>query len=203
MEQTIIKKIKKMHGTFLGIGIENAKIIETVKAMPFDEIMFLESQNNLSSAINPKKKRKKLLKTKHHIEGKKVKEKGYLARVFEFGGKETANVKKLRKSFKKKRIDNIVCNYEYIKKFTKQFVRDSVYLNRGSIYIYGKKDDITDLAKKYKRYTNKIETLEDDDEFLFIADNSNAKNNKIKDFGYYIIDTGSNAANIIADILIG
>lgn len=203
MEQTIIKKIKKMDGTFLGIGIENTKMIETIKKMPFSEIMFLEGQNNFSSMINPKKKKKNLLKSNHHIDGKKMKEKSYLARLFEFGGKETANVKKLRKSFKKKSIDNIVCNYEYIKRFTKQFVRDSVYLNRGKIYIYGDKEDISDLVNKYKRYTDKIEEFEDGDKFLLIADNSNAKNNKIKDMGYYIVDTMSNLANIIADILIG
>ena len=203
MEQTIIKKIKKMEGTFLGIGIENAKMIETIKGMPFSEIMFLEGQNDFSTMINPKKKKKNLLKSNHHIDGKKMKEKGYLARLFEFGGKETANVKKLKKSFKKKSIDNIVCNYEYIKRFTKQFVRDSVYLNRGKIYIYGDKDDITDLVNKYKRYTTDIEELEDKGKFLLIANNSNAKNNKIKDMGYYIIDTMSNVANVIADILIG
>lgn len=205
MEQTIIKKIKKMEGTFLGIGIENSKIIETIKNHDFTEIMFLEGKNTFTPVAKTKNKshKKNLFKSDHTIKGEKTKEKSYLAKLFEFNGKETANVKKLRKSFKKKKIKNIICNYEYIKNYTKQFVRDSVYLNSGSIYIYGSKEDISDIISKYKRYTKKIEEIEDEKEFLLIVDNSKAKNNKIKDLGYYIYDTGVSVANVIADLLIG
>lgn len=201
MKQTLVKKIKKMNGTFLGIGIESPKLIETIKNTNLDEIMFLEGPDYLSNKIKPKKQRKKLFK-KHSINGEEIK-KSYFERLFEFHGKEMANLKKLRKSFKKKSIDNIVVNYFYIKKFEKYFVKDCVYLNRGFTYIYGNKDDISDLVYKYKRYTTKIEELESDKEFLLIIDNRNAKNNKIKDTFYFIGDTFSNVANVIADILIG
>jgi len=190
-----------MNGTFLGIGIENHKMIETIKNTDFDEIMFLEGPDYLSSKIKPKKQRKKLLKN-HSINGEEQK-KSYFERLFEFHGKEMANLKKLRKSFKKKSIDNIIVNYFYIKKFEKHFVKDCVYLNRGFTYIYGEKDDISELVLKYKRYTTKIEELENDKEFLLIIDNSDSKNNKIKDIGYFIVDTFSNIANVVADILIG
>lgn len=195
MEKTLITKIKEMEGSCLVIGIDNDDIKNVIKTHDFTEIMFLENKKSTN------KKPKKRLSKKHIIKGEKQ-TKSFIAKIFEFNGKEDANLKKLRKSFQKKKIDNLICNYKYIQKITKYFVRDSVYLTRGSIYIYGEKDELSDLENKYKRYTNKIENLEKGKKFLFIAYSGDSKNNKIQDIFYFIKDTFANLANFIANILI-
>jgi len=114
------------------------------------------------------------------------------------------SIKRIRKIFKKKRIDYVLCNIEDIGKFLRTFIRDSVYINKNKLYIYGAKKDI-DLElieKRYGRYNTKIEVLELDNQLLIIIDNSKAKNNKFKDFFYNISDICYYLVNLIGDILI-
>lgn len=117
---------------------------------------------------------------------------------------KTISIKKIKKIFKKKRVDYIICNIEDISKFLRTFIRDSVYINKNNLYIYGKKSDmdIELLEKRYKRYNTKIEITEYDKEILISIDNSKSKNNKIKDIGYSFADLGYSIVNIIGDLLI-
>lgn len=180
MQKIIINKIKKMDGFFLGIGISE-ELEEKVKKINFSTITLLESKD---------KPKKKLVKK----ENKK--------RFFKFDNKETVSVKKLRKSFKKKSIDVILCDYKYIKKYTKNFVIDSVYLNKGKLLIYGNDENIEDLIYKYKRYTDDIEVINKDGFFLIIVNNEKTKNFILKDIFYLTVDSLSGCANVITDILI-
>lgn len=115
------------------------------------------------------------------------------------------SIKKLRKVFKKKSVDTMICNYEDIKKYLRFFVKDSVYINRGELYIYGNLEEyvIEDLESYYGRYQTKIEITEYEKEFLIKIDNSNAKNNWIKDKLYRVKDTVIYFVDVIADILVG
>ena len=111
------------------------------------------------------------------------------------------SVKKIRKIFKKKNVDYIICNIEEMKKHLKTFIRDSIYINKDMLYIYNIKDEELkeELIKKYKRYNTKIEEI--DDSTLKI-DNSNAKTSIIKDSFYIIIDTLISIFNMISDLLL-
>lgn len=115
------------------------------------------------------------------------------------------SIKKLRKTFKKKTIDTIICRYEDIEKFMRYFVKDSVYINCGKLYIYGKKEEfvIEDIESYYKRYNTKIEITDYGDDFLIEIDNSNAKNKWLKDKLYKVKDTIIYYINTIGDIMIG
>lgn len=110
-------------------------------------------------------------------------------------------IKKLRKVFKKKKVDFIICNIDEIKKYIKTFVKDSIYINKEILYIYNLNDEEykKEIIKKYKRYNTKIEEI--DDSTLKI-DNSNAKTNIIKDSFYIIIDTLISLFNMISDLLL-
>ena len=85
------------------------------------------------------------------------------------------------------------------------FVSDSVYINKGKLYIYGKKDKFTidDIKSYYGRYNTKVEIKEYDNDFLIIIDNTNSKNNYFKDKMYKFKDTIIYYINVIGDILIG
>lgn len=115
------------------------------------------------------------------------------------------SIKKFKKIFKKKRIDYIICNIEDVNKFLRFFIRNSVYINKNKLYIYGNKDniDIELLQNRYKRYTSKIAVTNYDKDVLLEIDNSEAYNNYLKDFIYNICDLFYDIVNAIGDILIG
>jgi len=113
-------------------------------------------------------------------------------------------IKKLRKVFKKKKVDFIICNIEEIKKYTKTFIKDSIYINKDMLYIYNIKDEELkqELIKKYKRYNTIVEEIKDQETTILKIDNKNSKTNIFKDIFYLIIDTLIQLFNIISDLLL-
>ena len=115
MEKFILNEIKKMEGTLLGIGLHNEKFLSAIK------------------------KNKKIIICNFLNEPKK----GFKKKKFQVNERSrTVNIKKLRKIFHRKKTDNIICNLKVIKPFLKSFVKDSVYINRKTLYIYGNKNEI-------------------------------------------------------------
>lgn len=167
---------KNVSGKVLVIGLEN-KTVEQV----------LDKNENIIELYTMKFNGKKKIKDKSR--GKRGK---------------SISIKKIRKIFKKKRIDYIICNIEDINKFLRTFIRDSIYINKSKLYIYGTKEnlDIELIENRYKRYNTSIIVTEYNKDLLMEIDNSNAYNNKIKDIFYNICDIGYNIVNTIGDLLI-
>lgn len=167
---------KNLSGKVLVIGLENKTALQVLDKN--ENIVELYTMN-----FNGKKK------TKDKTRGRRGK---------------TISIKKIRKVFKKKRIDYIICNIEDINKFLRTFIRDSVYINKTKLYIYGNKDilDSELIEKRYKRYNTNIVITEYNQELLIEIDNSNAYNNKIKDIFYNISDIGYDMLNVVGDLLI-
>ncbi len=167
---------KEITGKVLVIGLEN-KTVEQV----------LDKNENIAELYTMNFNGKK--KTKDKTRGRNGK---------------TISIKKIRKIFKKKRIDYIICNIEDINRFLRTFIRDSVYINKTKLYIYGTKDNLDSelIEKRYKRYNTSITITEYNKELLIEIDNSNAYNNKIKDIFYNISDIGYSMINAIGDLLI-
>ena len=111
--------------------------------------------------------------------------------------KKTIRIKKIRKVFKKKRVDYIICNYDEIKDYLNTFVKDSIYINKGKLYFYGD-IDFELLKLKYSRYNTKINLI---DKKTIEIDNSLAKNSFLKDNYYRFIDFKNHLIEIIGDIL--
>lgn len=167
---------KEANGKVLTIGLDYNSVEKT-----------LDKNKNISELYTMKFNGKK--RTKKYEKGKRGK---------------TVSISKIRKIFKKKRIDIIICNIEDIERFLRTFIRDSVYINKNKLYIYGNKRviDIELLEKRYKRYKTEINITEYDKEILIEIDNTNAYNNKLKDILYNISDMGYNVVNFIGDLLI-
>lgn len=173
MEKYLIKEIKQMEGSLLGIGLTSEKIKDAINKN--DKILIC----NLLEE-NQKGKNSKL------VAGKKQRK---------------VNIKKIRKTFRKKRTDNVICNLETVKKFLKTFVRDSVYINKGKLYIYGNKEEIENLKKKYERYTKDVEIITKEKQCILVVNNANTKTNKLKDMGYWWKDTGESFLDIMTMLL--
>lgn len=175
MNEFLIKEIKGMSGYFLSIGSLNDKVQKAI--LNNDNILTYSFLEKTTKSFG---KKKLIIRNR----SKKV------------------NIKKIRKVFKKKRVDNIICDYNIIDDFTKTFVRDSVYINKGKLYIYGSKTNLEKIMIKYQRYTKNIILKKVKNNYVLIIDNSKAKNNKIKDIGYWWIDTFNNFIDILTLILV-
>lgn len=175
MENKIIKLLKGLNGSLLGIGLDNELMLDAINENDNIDLCYLFS--------NAK------------IRGKKFNSYGK-------GKNKTVNIKKLRKYFKKKSLDNVVCNYEVIKKYIRGFVSNSVYINRDKLYIYGNLKDLESLEEKYKRYTDDIEIKKEKDCFLLTVNNKNTKVNFFKDTKYKVIDFVNDTIEFITDLLV-
>jgi len=118
-------------------------------------------------------------------------------------GNYKIDIKKLRKVFKKKKIDYIVCNIKDVKNYMRYFVKDSIYINKSKLFLYGLKEDyeFDEIEKRYNRYNTNIKTKEYKDGFLINVDTSKAKNNWIKDRLYLIKDFFVETILFIGDIV--
>ena len=112
------------------------------------------------------------------------------------------SIKKLRKIYKKKNVDYIICNFEHITNFLNSFVKDSIYINKTKLYFYGNVDKDL-ILKKYQRYDTKIDIKEYKDTCIIEIDNTNSKNNKIKEIKYTIVDGFNHVIEVIGDVLMG
>ena len=110
---------------------------------------------------------------------------------------KTIKIKKIRKVFKKKKVDYIICNYDEINNYFNTFVKDSIYINKKKIYYFGNVD-ISLLKYKYGRYNTNIIIKNKN---LIEIDNSKAKNNFFKDNYYRLKDFKDRLVELIGDIL--
>ena len=175
MEKFLSKEIKNMEGTLLGIGITSNKIKEEITKN--DNIKNCYLLEETPSKINRKN-------------------------LQLFNRKKKINIKKIKKVFKKKRIDNIICNLKTVNPFLKTFVRDSVYINKNKLYLYGTKEDYEDITNRYQRYTKNIKIKRFKENFIIIVDNTDTKNNKIKDIIYWWKDSMNNLIDFITTLLV-
>ena len=77
-----------------------------------------------------------------------------------------------------------------------------MYINKKTIYIYVDENyDFSHLETMYKRYNAKIEIEKCSDVFILIIDTSNAKDHKIKNKFYYILDFFYEIFDNIGDFL--
>lgn len=116
---------------------------------------------------------------------------------------KTINIKKLRKYLNKKSVDYLICNIEEVKEYYKYIIKDTIYLNNNTIYIYSSNEIDEDfIIKKYKRYNVEINVTKYKNGYILIIDNRNGKNSYLKDKLYFINDTFYNLAEFIGNILI-
>lgn len=175
MINEIIKEVKSIKGTVLGIGIEDKKVLDEIEKNKNIQLCFL--LNNYKKNTNKKFKLNKKGKTKK------------------------INIKKLKKHFRKKSFDNIICNYETIKKFYKSFVPNSIYINKGKLFVYGNIKYLENIKEKYERYTSEIITNKNNKNFLLIINNKDVKTNIIKTNYYKIKDTLNEILDYLTEFL--
>ncbi len=191
MEKELIKIIKKLNGSVLALGLSTDLIVKLQENM---NILDLDT-------INLTHKKKGEINSRTKIDEKKLEAYDTKYKIQRLKSKKI-NIKKLRKLYNKKKTDYIICNYEEIKKYMRYFIKDSVYINSKTLYLYGiSNKEVNTIIKKYKRYDVLIKPTIKNDYFILEIDNTNSKNS-IKDILYFIGDTIESITDFIGDILI-
>lgn len=111
---------------------------------------------------------------------------------------KTVNIKKLRKIYKKKKLDYIIVNMEAVEKYSKYFIKDSIYICKQKIYVFGANKD---FIKYYKRYDVEVASKKLKDSNLFEINAIKSKNNIILDNFYFIYDIVTELLDKIGDVL--
>lgn len=175
MNKKLLEIISGLKGSLLGIGLNDDNLLDAIEKN--DEIYACYLLTNIS------KTSKKFSMTKR-------------------GKNKKINIKKIKKYFRRKSLNTIICNFDIIKQFQRSFVPNSVYLNCGTLYIYGKKEKLECIKLKYQRYTDDISITQVDGCYIMRINNKNSKNNIFKDSLFKIKDFGSDTLELITDILI-
>lgn len=175
IEQYFNKKIPAIRGQVITIGCTDA-ILDKINEN--DGIHTCYTLNNVS-----------------RITGK-YKSKGRLKNV---------NIKKFKRKFKKKRTDVMIVDALEILDFTKRFVPSSVYITKGTVYIYGeeKTDSLEKMIQKYDRYCVEVSSVSCSNGIIYKIDCKNTKPSRFKDFGYLVKDTWNDCIDLLGDYLIG
>lgn len=131
-------------------------------------------------------------------------QKGLGVKTLFFKKEKTFHFNKMRKTFKKKRKDMILGDIAELENHLKTFIRDSIYITKGTIYLYTWNNtyDFELLIKRYKRYAIvcKLEKCKDGN--ILVIPVQNTKNHYWKEKFYYVIDTIADIIDMIGDALV-
>ena len=178
MFNTLENIIKKCEGNVLAICLDN-KLMDQLNKN--NNIGLISIESDRVSGIGKKTGKKKKL-----------------------NGSKNISIKKLRKYIKKKTVGTIFCNMNEMNTYYKYFIKDSIYLCCGTIYLYFDNDiELEFIESKYKRYKTVIESTKYKNGYIVKVDVSKAKNNYFKDKLYLIHDSLYNLVEIIGNILVG
>lgn len=173
VERELCNIVKDLEGNLIGIGLAEPKLLDKIERN--DKITECTLLNDQTGELNKEQS----------------------------GRTKKLNIRKLRKKFKKKRIDTIICATEEIALYTKTFVKDSIYITKGTIYFYGEDLDLLEnIQEKYKRYQVSTKQEKYGQSYLYVVEVKDAKNHRIKEIGYYIKDTLMNGVDYLSDYLV-
>ncbi len=173
VEQAFHKIIPKKEGNVLAIGVSS--------------FMYQELQKNEKIVICD-------VLSKGEESGKR--------KLFQRNPK-TFDFKKIRKTFGKKQKDMIIGNIQELKSYFKTFIQDSIYITKGTIYLYSTEEyDFDLLVKRYKRFqiTSNFEKCKDG--MILKIEVRDTKNSWVKEKFYYIMDTVIDIVDAIGDALV-
>jgi len=177
MFKTLEEIIKNIEGNVLVLGLDD-KLLNKFKKNNKVNLYAIYSNKTNNNFFSKNKK-------KHTNKGKSI------------------NIKKLRKYIKKNSVDYLIYNMDEIKEYYKYIIKDTIYLNNNTIYIYATNDiDKNFIIDKYKRYNVEIKSNDYKNGYILTIYNKNGKNNYFKDKIYFIKDTFYNIAEAIGNLMV-
>ena len=111
------------------------------------------------------------------------------------------SINKIRKYFKKKKIDAIFYQTDQMENHLFHLPKEIIYIGKKDLYLIGKKESILKTIPKFERYTPYKEKKEYKDKILVHFTLDCVTSNKIKDFLYFITDNFISLFELLQDYL--
>lgn len=169
IEKILISEIKKAKGNLLAIGEINDSIIDSIENNK--NILFCDILSNMSSIGTDDSKIKNTIIT----------------------------VEEIKKRYKRKHINYVICNFEDIKECYHIFFKDIFKIYNNKLYLITSKKSNIELDKKFSKLGIKFIKKEDKDTYLYIVDNK--KIPFLKSNIMYLENKMELVGNSISDIL--
>ncbi|MDD3186915.1 MAG: hypothetical protein PHD02_00360 [Bacilli bacterium] len=118
-----------------------------------------------------------------------------------FGKKKKLSIDKLRKKYGKKNIDVVIINSDAMTKYISYIIKETIYIGKKDLYIYGNKENNYEFLKKYKRYKIITEEMGYKDNSIIKLDISKSKVNRVKEKIYLVIDFFDKILEMIRELL--
>lgn len=118
-----------------------------------------------------------------------------------FGRNKTILISDLRKKYKRKNIDDIILNVDSMDKYMIELVKETIYIGKKNVYLYGKKALVEETLNKYRRYNINYQVFDFKDNEIVRINIENSKNNYFKDKYYVIKDKVSKLTDYLIDFL--
>lgn len=172
-KEALIKQLKMVKGEVVCIGLEDEKLLK---------ILTTNEQ----------------IKDIYMLTSLEAKPKGFFKH-------QTTKISpiKMRKKFKKKRINCCLINIEHVATKMNSFVGNSIYITNQKLIFFGPKKvyDLDKLVKRYQHYEVKVEAFSFDQYFIYVIDVSQASPQVCKTYlyrlNYMIHDLGEFIANFL------
>lgn len=139
-----------------------------------------------------------------HLTSKSKERNQKIKRKRKFFGNKTINIKKLYKELKKERYDYIICEFDIVKPYLDNFIRNSYKITNKKIYFILSEDmyDYEELELRYNRYKATTLTQGAEGEYLVEVDVTKMHMNIFKRIIYRLRDTIYNISEFISNIII-
>lgn len=170
IENELKEIFKTINGNLLLIGNYSDKIINTIEQNKNILVCDQLSNNDNTSKKGNKGKSKKI------------------------------NIKKIKKHYKRKNINNSVIDFEQVLPYKNTFIKDSSYITKNKIIIIVKEDNDL-IYKMYSRYTKNINKVDCLDGKIYVIETSKIKKNPIMNIIYLIQDTFIDIITIVSDLM--
>ena len=98
---------------------------------------------------------------------------------------KTVPLDKLRKFFKKNKIDYIFIDYKHIENYLHSFIQDSIYINKRNIYIvFEDEKELVKVKELYEMYGSNCKYKKEGTLYLLSINNYSVKSNVFTDYKY-------------------
>lgn len=119
----------------------------------------------------------------------------------EKGKSKRISIDSLRKKYKKKRVDTILIDVDAIDKYMTYLLKETIYIGKDKVYLFGTKEKVEKYINRYKRYNISLEQKEYSNNLITKINISNSKNNFFKDKFYILKDKTNDFLSLLTDIL--
>lgn len=119
----------------------------------------------------------------------------------EKGKNKKISISSLCKRYKKNKIDTILIDTDVMDELMIYLIKETIYIGKKDLYLFGKKETVIHYLQKYKRYAITYDEKYFKDKAIVKINIFQAKNNKVMDKLYFLKDKIEQFIDLISNVL--